>query len=173
MPALPALTAVNLFRFDWPENLTIRQMALSPDGVLHVGSSAGLWALRGKDWQQVQVLDAGGRAWAVGRRARGGVRLEGAVVVRHSRPVSAARPPRAGVSTRARTVCPGTTLPAWPPVPRARFGLPRTLGRFDSMGREWQYRQGPRWLPNDDVAQVAVDRNGHRLVCHGRWRRLH
>ena len=49
----------------WPENLTIWQMALSSDGVLHVGSSAGLWALRGKDWQQVQVLDAGGRAWAV------------------------------------------------------------------------------------------------------------
>ena len=26
----------------------------------------GLWALQGKDWQQVQIRDGGGRAWAVG-----------------------------------------------------------------------------------------------------------
>ena len=49
-PCLPCRAggSVKPLPLGWPESLTVRQMAISPDGVLHVGSSAGLWALRGK-----------------------------------------------------------------------------------------------------------------------------
>src|SRR6202007_1274503 len=30
--------------------------------------------------------------------------------------------------------------------------------RFD--GREWQYRQGPRWLPHDNVTQICPVADG-------------
>lgn len=116
----------------WPENLTIWQMALSSDGVLHVGSSAGLWALRGKDWQQVQVLDAGGRAWAV--RDVPGVAFDSKG--------------RLWFATQAGVGChtaegwrfyegkdglPWHDFTGMAAGPEGRSGLLRTLGRFDSM----------------------------------------
>jgi hypothetical protein len=143
----------------WPESLTVRQMAVSPDGVLHVGSSAGLWALHGKEWQPVKILDDGGRAWAMGEVPGVAFDSKG----------------RLWFATKAGVGC--QTAEGWR-FYEGKDGLPWNdftgmaaglegevwfathLGveRFD--GKEWAYRQGPRWLPNDDVAQVAVDGRG-------------
>ena len=142
-----------------PEGSTVRQMAVSPEGVLHVGSSAGLWALHGKDWQAVQILDGGGRAWAVGEVPGVAFDSKG----------------RLWFATKAGVGC--QTAEGWR-FYEGKDGLPWNdftgmasgldgevwfathLGvvRFD--GKEWYYREGPLWLPHDDVAQVAVDGRG-------------
>lgn len=143
----------------WPEHLTIRQMALSPDGVLHVASSAGLWALRGKDWQQVQVIDGGGRAWAVGD-------VPGVAFDSKGRLWFATK---AGVGCQAaegwrfyegKDGLPWNEFTGMAAGPDGEVWFATHLGviRFD--GKDWEYRQGPRWLPHDDVAQVAVDGRG-------------
>jgi hypothetical protein len=143
----------------WPESLTVRQMAVSPDGVLHLASSAGLWALHGKDWQQVRILDDGGRAWAMGDLPGVAFDSKG----------------RLWFATKAGVGC--QTAEGWRfyegkdglpwndftgaaagPEGEVWFGAHLGAVRFD--GKEWAYRQGPRWLPNDDVAQVAVDQRG-------------
>ena len=38
------------------------------------------------------------------------------------------------------------------------FGTRLGVIRFD--GKQWHYRQGPRWLPHDDVSQIALDDHG-------------
>ena len=143
----------------WKEGLTVRQIAVSPEGVLHVASSAGLWALQGKDWQQVQILDGGGRGWAMGDVLGVAFDSKG----------------RLWFATKAGVGC--QLAEGWR-FYEGKDGLPWNdftgiaagsegevwfathLGavRFD--GKEWAYRQGPRWLPNDDVAQAAVDGKG-------------
>jgi len=100
----------------------------------------------------------GGRAWAVGDVL--GVAFDSkGQLWSQSKPALAARGRRAGGSTKVRTACLGTTLAV-----SARRGrevwFTTHLGviRFD--GKAWQYRQGRRWLPHDDVAQAAVDAQG-------------
>jgi hypothetical protein len=143
----------------WPEHLTVRQMAISSDGVLHVASSAGLWALRGKDWRQVEILDGGGRAWAVGD-------VPGVAFDSTGRLWFATK---AGVGCQAsdgwhfyegKDGLPWNDFTGMAAGPEGEVWFATHLGviRFD--GKEWQYRQGPRWLPHDDVAQVAVDVRG-------------
>ena len=39
------------------------------------------------------------------------------------------------------------------------FATPRGAIRFD--GKNWEYRQGLRWLPDDDVRAIAVEANGN------------
>ena len=143
----------------WPEGLTVRQIAVSPEGVLHVASSAGLWALHGKEWQQVRVLDEGGRGWAMGDVLGVAFDSKG----------------RLWFATKAGAGCqlaeswsfyegkdglPWNDFTGIAAGPEGEVWFATHLGavRFD--GKEWAYRQGPRWLPNDDVAQVAVDGKG-------------
>jgi hypothetical protein len=143
----------------WPADRTIRQMAVSPDGVLHVGSSAGLWALHGKDWQQVPIRDEGGRIWAVGD-------VPGLAFDSKGQLWFATRA-GAGCQTaegwrfyEGKDGLPWNDFAGMAGGPDGEVWFATHLGviRFD--GKEWQYRQGPRWLPHDDVAQVAVDGRG-------------
>jgi len=39
------------------------------------------------------------------------------------------------------------------------FATPRGAIRFD--GKSWEYRQGRRWLPDDEVRAIAVEANGN------------
>jgi hypothetical protein len=144
----------------WPADLTIRQMAVSQDGVLHVGSSAGLWALHGKDWRQLSIRDEGGRAWAVGD-------VPGVAFDSRGRLWFATK---AGVGCQTaegwrfyegKDGLPWNDFTGMAAGPEGEVWFATHLGavRFD--GNEWQYRQGPRWLPHDDVAQVAVDGRGN------------
>ncbi len=144
----------------WPEKLVVRQMAVSIDGVLHVAASAGLWALRGKDWRQVQIMDDGGRAWAVGEVP--GVAFDSKGQLWFAT--------KAGVGCQTadgwrfyegKDGLPWNDFTGMAAGPEGEIWFATHLGiaRFD--GKEWHYRQGPRWLPHDDVAQVAVDGGGN------------
>jgi hypothetical protein len=144
----------------WPEHMVIRQMALSPRGILHAASSDGLVAWNGSAWQAVAVRDGLGRAWAVEDVL--GVAFDSSG--------------RLWFATKAGVGC--QTAEGWR-FYEGKDGLPWNdftgisagadvevwftthygVIRFD--GKEWQYRQGPRWLPNDDVTQAAVDAHGN------------
>jgi hypothetical protein len=144
----------------WPEGLLVRQMALSPGGVMHAASNGGLLAFDGTKWQPVEVWDDGGRAWAVGDVLGVAFDSKGQL----------------WFATKAGVGC--QTAEGWR-FYEGKDGLPWNdftgvvggtngevwftthLGviRFD--GREWNYRQGRCWLPHDDVAQAAVDAQGN------------
>ncbi|MGO8927674.1 MAG: hypothetical protein ACLQU3_12375 [Limisphaerales bacterium] len=144
----------------WPERLLIRQIALSPRGVLHAASSDGLLAFNGTAWQPIEARDGGGRAWGLGDVLGVAFDSKG----------------RLWFSVKAGVGC--QTAEGWR-FYEGKDGLPWNdftgivagadgkvwftthLGviRFD--GKEWQYRQGQRWLPHDDVAQAAVDAQGN------------
>jgi hypothetical protein len=143
----------------WPEGLSLRQMAISPDGVLHAGSGAGVWVRRGKEWQQLRILDPGGRSWAVGD-------VPGVAFDSKGRLWFATK---AGVGCQTaegwrfyegKDGLPWNDFTGMAAGPDGEVWFATHLGaaRFD--GTEWAYRQGPRWLPNDDLAQVAVDGKG-------------
>jgi hypothetical protein len=143
-----------------PEHVAIRQIALSPRGVIHAASRDGLVAWNGSEWQPVNVRDGLGRAWAVENVLGVAFDSKG----------------RLWFATKAGVGC--QTAEGWR-FYEGKDGLPWNdftsvtagadgevwftthLGviRFD--GKEWQYRQGPRWLPHDDVAQAAVDAQGN------------
>ena len=143
----------------WPNGYKINQMALDPQGQLHVASEAGLFRQTQDIWEKIEVADEGGRDWGV-REVRG---------------IAFDSKGRLWIGTKAGVGCrTGSTWQFY----EGKDGLPWSdftwittdssadiwfathLGvvRFD--GTEWQYRQGPRWLPNDDVAAVAVDEAG-------------
>ena len=143
----------------WPERLVIRQVALSPGGVLHAASSEGLLAFSGTTWQPVEVRDGGGRAWAVGDVL--GVAFDSKGQLWFAT--------KAGVGCQTaegwrfyegKDGLPWNDFTSIVAGPNGAVWFTTHLGviRFD--GKEWQYRQGPRWLADDDVAQAAVDVQG-------------
>jgi ligand-binding sensor domain-containing protein len=139
-----------------PEGVWLRQVAVSPKGVLHAATSRGLLTPEGTNWQPVRIEDEGGRAWAVGEVP--GVAFDSMG--------------RLWFATKAGVGC--QTPEGWR-FYEGKDGLPwndftgmaagvdgevwfaTRLGviRFD--GANWHYRQGPRWLPHDHVVQLAVD----------------
>ena len=142
------------------EGRLIRQMAVSPRGVLHAASSDGLLAFDRGAWQPIEVRDGLGRAWAVGDVL--GITFD--------------LTERLWFATKAGVGC--QTAEGWRfyegkdglpwndftgiwPGPAGEVWFTTHLGviRFD--GKEWQYRQGRGWLPHDDVAQAAVDAQGN------------
>jgi hypothetical protein len=148
-------------RIDLPsaQGARVNQIAISPDGILHVASSAGLHWLSGDRWQRVEIIDNVGRAWGVKdvlgvsfdskgqlwfaskagvgcRRAEGWKFFEG----------------KDGLPWNDFTcITSGPDGEVW-------FGTKLGAIRFD--GQEWAYRQGLCWLPNDDVLQIATDSAG-------------
>ena len=142
-----------------PEGVWLRQVAVSPKGVLHAATSRGLLTPEGTNWQPVRIEDEGGRAWAVGEVP--GVAFDSMG--------------RLWFATKAGVGC--QTPEGWR-FYEGKDGLPwndftgmaagvdgevwfaTRLGviRFD--GANWHYRQGPRWLPHDHVVQLAVDEKG-------------
>ena len=144
----------------WPKERLIRQMAISPDGVLHTASSQGLWRRKGKDWQRLEVLDHGGRAWAVGE-------VPGVAFDTKSQLWFATKAGAGCQTAQGWRFYEGKDgLPwndfAWMaagPAGEVWFATHLGVIRFD--GKEWHYRQGPRWLPSDDVARAAVDGEGN------------
>jgi hypothetical protein len=143
-----------------PGGMALRQMALSPGGILHAASSDGLLALNAGAWERVQVRDGLGRAWAV----------EDVLGVAFDSQGRLWFASKAGVGCRTAqgwrfyegkdglpwndftSICAGADGAVW-------FATHLGVIRFD--GKEWQYRQGPRWLPHDDVTQAAVDAQGN------------
>jgi len=143
----------------WPDHLALRQAALPSNGVLHAASSAGLWALHGKDWQSVAVRDEGGRAWAVGEVL--GVAFDSKGQLWFATKAGAGCRTAAGWRFyEGKDGLPWNDFTGMAAGPDSEVWFATHLGavRFD--GKGWHYRQGPRWLPHDDIAQVALDGRG-------------
>jgi hypothetical protein len=143
----------------WPQAWPIAQIAISPQGLLHVASGRGLYVQDGSAWKRVRAEDSLGRAWGVrdvlgvafdskgqlwfavkagvGCRSAGGWRFfEG----------------KDGLPWNDFTgIAAGTEGDIW-------FTTHLGVIRFD--GVDWQYRQGYRWLPNDDVVQALAEGPG-------------
>ncbi len=145
---------------DWPAALQVNQCALSPDGVLFAASSGGLLQRKGQSWTPLEIIDSGGRAWAV--RDVLGVGFDSQAQLWFAT--------RAGVGCRTSEgwrfyegkdglpwndftwIAPGSGGEVW-------FGT--HLGAIRLTDGQWHYRQGPLWLPNDDIRQVAVAPGGN------------
>jgi hypothetical protein len=143
----------------WPSNLKANQVATGPGGEIVVASSGGLMRKTGGGWEAIQILDEGGRAWAVRD-------VLGTAFDTNGRLWFATK---AGVGCRTSQtwhfyegkdglpwndftgVFPGADGTAW---------FATRLGAICWDGTGFQYRQGPRWLPSDDVRQIAIDRDG-------------
>ena len=144
----------------WPERLVVRQMALSPRGVLHAASSDGLLAYNGATWQPVEVRDGGGRAWAVGDVL--GVAFDSKGQLWFAIKAGVGCQTAAGWRFyEGKDGLPWNDFTGISAGADGEVWFTTHLGviRFD--GKEWYYRQGPRWLPHDDVAQAAVDAQGN------------
>jgi hypothetical protein len=149
---------------DWPEGLQLHQLALSPHGVLHAASSRGLRTFDGKSWQPMEILDGGGRAWAVGDVAGVAFDSKGQLWFATKAGVGC----QTAVGWRfyeGKDGLPWNDFTSIAAGPGGEVWFTTHLGviRFD--GNEWQYRQGPRWLPHDDVAQAAVDAQGNAWIA--------
>ena len=143
----------------WPADMAIRQVAISPDGVLHAGSSAGLWALHGKDWRQIAIRDEGGRAWAVGDVP--GITFDSKGHLWFATKAGVGCQTAAGWRFfEGKDGLPWNDFTGMAAGPEGEVWFATHLGAIRFDGKEWAYRQGPRWLPHDDVAQVAVDGRG-------------
>jgi hypothetical protein len=144
----------------WPERLVVRQMALSPRGVLHAASSDGLLAYNGTAWQPVEVRDGGGRAWAVGDVL--GVAFDSKGQLWFAIKAGVGCQTAAGWRFyEGKDGLPWNDFTGISAGANGEVWFTTHLGviRFD--GKEWHYRQGRRWLPHDDVAQAAVDAQGN------------
>jgi len=147
------------FSLPWPERLLIRQIAISPHGVLHAASSDGLLAFDGTKWQPVEVLDGGGRAWAVGDVLGVAFDSKGQLWFAVKAGVGCQRAEgwrfyegKDGLPWNDFSgVCAGAD---------GEVLVHHAPRRYSIDGKAWQYRQGRRWLPHDDVAQAAVDAQG-------------
>ncbi len=149
----------------WDRRNQIRQVAIAPDGSLVVASSNGLFQQSDGLWSILDARDHHGRSWSMGDVLGVDFDAQGQLWLAT----------RAGVGVR-------TAEEGW------RFyegadGLPyndftglqassdgsvwmatrRGLIRFHR--GEWHYRQGPRWLPDDHVRQIAIDDSGRAWLA--------
>ncbi len=161
------LSAGKLRSLNWPRDKAVKQVAISPGGVLWVASDAGLYQAKNGGWQRVQILDGGGRAWAV--RDVLGVTFDS-----KGQPWFATR---AGVGCRTRKgwrFFEGKDGLPWNDFTGAWAGrhgvvwFGTHLGAIRFEHGRWAYRQGPLWLPNDDVSQIAVDSKGRAWFATAR-----
>jgi len=157
--SIVAVEGGKITQWEAPEGGKINQLALDPNGVMHVASEAGLYRRERAHWQRIEVSDEGGRDWAV-REVRG---------------IAFDSKGRLWFGTKAGVGCrtgskwqfyegkdglPWSDFSWIAAGPNGEMWFATHLGvmRFD--GKDWQYRQGLRWLPHDDVAQVVVDLKG-------------
>jgi len=156
---LSAVSEGKTTSLEWEPGVAVNQIAISPEGVLHVASKTGLYRRNGNQWERIEILDNSGRAWAV-QNALG--------VVFDSKG-------QLWFATKAGVGCKTTDgwkfyegkdgLPwndfkciAAGPDGEVWFGTKLGAIRFD--GKEWAYREGRCWLPHDEVKQIAVNSSG-------------
>ena len=143
-----------------PANALIRQLALSPRGLVDAASSDGLFSWNGSSWNRIEVGDGLGRAWAVGDVLGVAFDLKGQLWFAVKAGVGCQTDQgwrfyegKDGLPWNDFTgIFTGADGPVW-------FTTHLGVIRFD--GKQWQYRQGRTWLPNDDVARAALDGQGN------------
>lgn len=137
---------------------SIRQIAFTSDGGMAVAAEAGLYERKNEEWERLLPL-AGTASWAV-RDTRG------TVVDRNSR-LWFASPQGVGCFDGAWILYTGSDGLPYNDFTGATcgeddvvwFGTKVGAIRFD--GRHWAYREGKRWLPGNDVRDIAVTPNGN------------
>jgi hypothetical protein len=143
---------------------SINQLAVSSGGELYVASSDGLFHWANEDWERLEILDEGGRQWAV--RNVLGVALDNRGRLWFAT--------RAGVGCRREThwqFYEGKDGLPWNDFTGITAGLDDEmwftthLGVIRYDGTEWTYRQGPCWLPSDDVTALALDDQGTAWIA--------
>lgn len=152
-------------QLNWPNQRSINQAAVAPDGSLWVASSEGLFQQAPGGWDKVELADSAGRIWS-GRDVLG--------VAWNASELWIAT--RAGVVARTRGTLkfyegkdglPWNDFTGITPDPTGGVWFSTHLGAIHFDGSEWQYRQGPRWLPHDDVAAVVSTQEGSWFATRG------
>lgn len=143
------------------ENRSVFAVADGPD--LWVGAAAGLFRCEGKRWARLFPADNKGRSWAP-------INVRGAAYDSLGR-LWFASPQGVGRLDKEWTLFTGaeglpyndfTTMAAgedgavW-------FGTRLGAIRYD--GKNWEYREGRRWVPDDVVNDIAVTREGHAWIA--------
>jgi ligand-binding sensor domain-containing protein len=142
-----------------PDGSTVRQLTRSPQGERHAATTTGLWVEKGGRWERIIVADGLGRQWATAD-------VRGVAFDSRGQSWFASL---AGVGCRGqegwrfydgRDGLPWNdfTCVAAGPNGVVWFGARRGAIRWD--GNEFHYRQGPRWLPDDEVRAIAVAADG-------------
>ena len=154
----------NVVALPWPTMRQIRQIALSPAGVLYAASNDGLLALHANAWEPVEVRDGLGRAWAVGDVPGVAFDAKGQLWFAVKAGVGC-QTPEGWRFCEGKDGLPWNDFTGIFPSENEEVWFTTHLGiiRFD--GKEWQYRQGQRWLPHDDVAQAAIDAQGNAWLA--------
>ncbi|MFM7100943.1 MAG: hypothetical protein ACKO3N_07205, partial [Verrucomicrobiota bacterium] len=143
-----------------PPGAGIRQVALSPAGRLWIAASSGLWEQTESGWRAEPVIDAVGRSWASTNVLC--VTFDSAQRLWVGTPAGlAARGPDGKwrfFEGRDGLPWAGFTAAAAGSGDHVWWATDRGLIRWD--GSDFHYRQGPRWLPSDDIRQVLADGQG-------------
>ncbi len=144
---------------EWDPRVSLNQIAISPEGVLHVASKGGLHRRKGSGWERIEVFDDGGREWAV--RDVLGVAFDSNGQLWFAC--------KAGVGCRTgqtwkfyegKDGLPWNDFTCVSAGPQGEIWFGTKLGAIRFDGKEWAYRQGRCWLPNDDVLQITADTKG-------------
>ncbi len=147
----------------WPSRYRVNQIALAPDGRLWLASSAGLFRQaeqREQGWEPIRPLDPHGRMWGSAEVSAVTIDPKGQVWFAC----------KAGVGRLADDgwtffdvkdgLIPWNDFTCAAAAPNGDIWFGTRLGAIRFDGDDWHYRQGPRWLPNDAVAHIAVDTEG-------------
>lgn len=146
-----------------PLDMEIRQVAIAPskDGRIAVAASSGLLlASASADWRELDPADARGRSWRP-RDVRG-VAFDSAGNLWFASPQGIGRldaatshwtlyDPAEIPHDDFTTVAAGAPDNIW-------FGT--KLGAIHFDGQHWAYRQGRRWLADDEVVRIQIEPNG-------------
>ena len=143
-----------------PEGLVAHQLAISPAGVLHLATSGGLLTLNGNNWEALQILDEGGRAWAA--RNVLGVAFDSLGQLWFATKAGAGCQTSKGWKFyEGKDGLPWNDFTSVAAGPAGEVWFTTHLGVIRYANEQWHYRQGRGWLPHDDVAQAALDAEGN------------
>ena len=138
---------------------SVRQVAVGELSTLAVAAADGLFLkLRGADWRRL-TPEEGTSRWAVADVRAVAFDNDGGLWFASPQGVG-----RLGDEWKLFTGAEGLpyndfTAMAAGPEGRVWFGT--HLGAFYYDGDDFRYRQGKRWLPDDDVRDIAIDKNGN------------
>jgi hypothetical protein len=143
----------------FPAGMVARQMAVSPRGVAHVASSGGLLRWTPKGWRPIEILDGGGRAWAIRDVMGVGFDSMGRLWFATKAGVGC-QTPKGWQFYEGKDGLPWNDFTGIATGPQGEVWFATHQGVIRFERGEWHYRQGKSWLPNDDVAQAAIDSAG-------------
>ncbi len=148
----------------WPSELEIRQLTVGKDGEVVVATSGGLRTKVGEQWSPLEVLDGGGRAWAVRDVLGAAFDSEGRLWFASKAGVGC-RTPDGWRFHEGKDGLPWNDFTGIAAAPDGSVWFSTHLGVIRWDGTDFHYRQGLRWLPADDVSSVRVDRDGQAWLA--------